>query len=333
MKLSESTRTRIIALAESRRYTQTRIAAIVGCSRWGVQNTIARWRAHRQVQDLRRTGRPRCTTEMQDAAVVRSAKRNIWRDRKGTIHALHLECSRTTIRRHEREAGIWRCVARRKWIMKHRHATQRLAWAQIMAQTIATEWGKFIFSDEKTFFLQGPGHVWVSRPHGAANQERYIVTAEKHAVKVQVWGCITSQGPGRLALFDWNLDAALLTQIYRDFLLPSLATWFPNRTEYYFVQDRDPKHTAKLAQDWLRRHQIIVMMLPAKSPDLNPIENVWSLLRSRVTARRPTTKAQLEAAIITEWQSLTREDCASLVNSMPDRLEAVIEASGWHTRY
>jgi hypothetical protein len=48
------------------------------------------------------------------------------------------------------------------------------------------------------------------------------------------------------------------------------------------MQDNDPKHTAKMIKNYLDEQDFSVMSWPAQSPDLNPIENCWSYLKSKV---------------------------------------------------
>jgi hypothetical protein len=74
---------------------------------------------------------------------------------------------------------------------------------------------------------------------------------------------------------------------------------------------------------------------PASSPDLNPIENIWSILKMRLHDRRPRPRgrAEIREAILEEWDLITEEDIIRCINNMPERIEAVIAANGGHTRW
>ena len=74
---------------------------------------------------------------------------------------------------------------------------------------------------------------------------------------------------------------------------------------------------------------------PSNSPDLNPLENLWHIVRSRVKKRRPSplTKAALGRALQEEWERLDVQEVNNLCDSMPQRLQAVIAAEGGTTGY
>ena len=70
-------------------------------------------------------------------------------------------------------------------------------------------------------------------------------------------------------------------------------------------------------------------------PDLNPIENVWSLLKRRLAElpRKPTNKAKLFTVLQRLWGAIGQDKIDSCVDSMPKRLEAVRKVRGFVTKY
>eukprot|EP00798_Chlamydomonas_sp_ICE-L_P013040 gene13040-3500_t len=71
----------------------------------------------------------------------------------------------------------------------------------------------------------------------------------------------------------------------------------------------------------------------AKSPDLNPIENLWGLVASKVDAMGCKSFEDFKQAIRGELSSVRKEVLKKLVDSMPKRLGAVIELEGDKTKY
>jgi transposase len=75
------------------------------------------------------------------------------------------------------------------------------------------------------------------------------------------------------------------------------------------------------------------MVWPANSPDLNPIENVWQILKYRIGKRLPRNLTELRQYLIEEWDRLSLEDYDKYIKEMPQRCDAVIQAEGGHTKW
>jgi hypothetical protein len=77
------------------------------------------------------------------------------------------------------------------------------------------------------------------------------------------------------------------------------------------------------------------VLLPPNSPDLNPIENLWHILRTNIKKRepKPMKKQELIDALQEEWKRLDMDKINKLIESMPRRMQAVIDARGGSTHY
>ncbi|CAD7081779.1 unnamed protein product [Hermetia illucens] len=107
-----------------------------------------------------------------------------------------------------------------------------------------------------------------------------------------------------------------------------------NKLNFKLYQDNDPKHKSFLCRSWALYNCAKVIDTPAYSPDLNPIENLWAHLKKRVARRSPKSKEQLKAFIQEEWENIPNEyDVKKLISSMKRRLQAVLDAKGFHTKY
>ena len=102
-----------------------------------------------------------------------------------------------------------------------------------------------------------------------------------------------------------------------------------------FQQDGAPSHTSKLAKQWLVDHRISVFPHPPSSPDVNPIELVWHELKKFIQAHLhpPTTIPKLIKAVHDAWDALEIPDIDKYVDTMSDRVQAVLKAHGGHTRF
>ncbi|KAL0153879.1 hypothetical protein M9458_050800 [Cirrhinus mrigala] len=94
-----------------------------------------------------------------------------------------------------------------------------------------------------------------------------------------------------------------------------------------------PAHSAKATSTWFKDHGIPVLNWPANSPDLNPIENLWGIVKRKMRYARPNNAEELKATIRATWALITPEQCHRLIDSMPRRIAAVIQAKGAPTKY
>ena len=77
-----------------------------------------------------------------------------------------------------------------------------------------------------------------------------------------------------------------------------------------------------------------VLEWPSQSPDLNPIEHLWTVIKNSVRASEPLTSVEhLWERLERVWWSIEPDQCRRLVQSMPDRIRAVIKARGGYTRF
>ncbi|CAK9816527.1 Transposable element Tcb1 transposase [Anthophora plagiata] len=108
----------------------------------------------------------------------------------------------------------------------------------------------------------------------------------------------------------------------------------PSITEdYNFYQDNDPKHKSHLIQQWLIYNVSHVIVTPVQSPDLNLIEHLWEELDRKIRKKSISNQGELKTVLKTEWEQINSEITMNLVQLMLRRLQAVIQAKGYPTKY
>ena len=100
------------------------------------------------------------------------------------------------------------------------------------------------------------------------------------------------------------------------------------------MQDGAPCHRSKVAKTFLAENRIKVLDWLGNSPDLNPIQNLWTKMKNKVAKKHPSSAKDLVKVIKELWvKEISQEFCKNPVHSMPQCLQEVLK-NGWgSTKY
>ena len=101
------------------------------------------------------------------------------------------------------------------------------------------------------------------------------------------------------------------------------------------MEDNAPIHIHHAAKEFWAQYHMEFFNHLAQSPDMNPIEHVWYLLKIRINQCNhiPQSKKELRDALKEEWEKIDADVYQNLMESMPRRMEEVNKAKGGYIKY
>jgi len=315
-----------------------KIAEITHLSASTVQHIVERFVHENRLENKGRKAPNKIFNESDERYIVRKVKANP----KLSAPKLAAEvcgdlgksCHPDTVRRVLHNHQLHGRVARKKPFISKKNIQSRLAFAREHINKDSTFWNTVIFSDESKFNIfgsDGMSYVW-RKANTELNKENLKATVKHGGGHVMVWGCMSAAGVGSLVFIEGIMEKMQYLDILKKNLLQS-AEKLGVRGDFRFYQDNDPKHKSGIVQNWLIWNCPHVMSPPAQSPDINVIENLWAVLDNNVRKYKISNKDDLKRALLAEWQKIAPEFTEKLVESMRNRLKAVIKAKGGHTKY
>ena len=165
----------------------------------------------------------------------------------------------------------------------------------------------------------------------------------KSKISIMVWAVISREKKSQLHIVTENSPGKKRGFNSRQYIQTLKNGLLPLYDEMrHFQQDNASIHTAKAVESFLLEHKVSILEWPPYSPDLNPIEHVWNLLKRRLFKLFPylfdlkqnlADIEEFKECLQKAWATITQEEIRDLIDSMPRRLAAVIEAKGWYTKY
>jgi transposase len=269
-------------------------------------------------------GRPKIITDSLASSIGAYIRRNPIISVGDLVNKLRekgINIGREAVRTHLIINGYKNSLPLATPMLTAKHKEKRIEWAK---KHLDDNWSQTLFSDETSFQLfRNTITQWYKRA-------RPVRPISKNQKKIHAWGEFCLNGKTSLFCFVNIMNAEFYVEILKE-QLPEVKEMMEDG--WRFQQDNDPKHTSRLAKNFLQENVPVVIDWPANSPDLNPIENLWGIVKRNVEKRRPKNLEDLETFMVEEWARIPDGVLKLLIDSMPGRCDAVIKGEGERINY
>ena len=189
-----------------------------------------------------------------------------------------------------------------------------------------------VWADEKKWNLDGPDgnrSYW----HDLRKEPLVFSTRNFGGGRVMCWAAFSGYGKAALCFISGKMNSLDYQKVVGDALDHYQRRL--NGLPIVFQQDNAPIHVSRSTRRWFENRNVPLLDWPNRSPDLNPIENLWSILAKRVYAnyKQYNTVEEPKRAIRRAFLGLDQEVLENLVRSMSNRIYQVINRSGGLTDY
>lgn len=270
------------------------------------------------------SGRPKKITGTAANVIGQQIRRNPQITRQSLVEKLAekgVKVSKDTVGRYLHRLGYKNSLPIATPMLTAEHKRKRVEWAK---KHLDDDWSRTVFTDETSFQLfRNTITQWYKH-------SRPFRPLPKNRQKIHAWGGFSSCVATSLYCFTGKMNAEFFVGILQE-QLPEIKEVMGD--DWRLQQDNDPKHTSRLAKKFLQENVPAVMDWPSNSPDLNPIENLWGLVKRNVEKRKPKNLDDLEKFMIEEWELIPDEVINNLVMSMRARCEEVIKVKGERIKF
>lgn len=322
-------------------YTQRKkmreIAALFGKSTTAIFKVINAFKMEGRVAPILRQGRPRCTTKRQDRKIqtISNADPTITAPKIQAKLRMEsqIDVSADTIRRRLHEDNKHGRVPRKIPFISKVNLRKRMQFYSEHALKPIEYWDSILWTDESMIRLKySHGRIYVWRKTTEVLSFKCTKPTMKAFEKgIMIWGCMCSAGVGQIVILEGKVTAAVYLKLVQEVLIPEGKRLIGEN--FILQQDNAPIHKAKLVTKYLKDANVNVLTWPPQSPDLSPIENLWSLLKYRIAEKAPRNLAQLRCYITDIWSQISASECEKYTHSLPTRLARMSERNGGHCGY
>ena len=225
-------------------------------------------------------------------------------------------CGEKAIRAAFQKEGFVRRIARRKPPLTEQHRKDRLDWAWEHLFWSDKQWSEVLWSEETWVNPGKHTKAWVTRKIGEEELYHADCIEERYQRKIgwMFWGSISGKYGRHRGLF-WEKDWETINEgSYSGIIVPVVQEILQQYPELHFQQDNAKGHASRYTKSVFEAIGVTPIFWPANSPDLNPIETLWDLMKDYLQERSsevPRSYKRLREAVQEAWESITQYNEAS----------------------
>ena len=235
------------------------------------------------------------------------------------------EKSKDTIHRVLQEKGMKFQKVQKKVLLDDDQKTERIQYCKKMLKRKGEPLEELFFSDEMGIRLSEAhqSSVWMGP------RKKIKVENPARDIKLNCWGAISKNGSTTLHIFKNNMNATFYQEVIQEHM-QEMEELYPHG--FSFMHDNSSVHIA--SEPDLEKQGLNLIKFPSYSPDLNPIENLWSALKGRVASDNPRNETELTRSLVRNWDILTEVDnLIPYFDNLYERYQECIDAKGERLSY
>lgn len=206
---------------------------------------------------------------------------------------------------------------------------KRIDFAKKYSEKHPDFWKYVIWSDETTVRSHPKSKEIFYKVNSSVCREDLPVNpqVQQGGISVMFWGCFSRVGLGPLVALEGNLNSVKYLDLLENVLLPELNAV---DTPMVFMQDNAPSHSAGIVSQFFDQHDIERLVWPPQSPDINPIENLWAIIKAKMQKKFPIpkTRDELIEQVFAIWSDIDMQLLEKLSDSIFKRMEEVLKRKG-----
>lgn len=283
-----------------------------------------------------RSGRPKILTDRENSLISREVMKNPFVtscELSNIIESdIKKQISASGIRRILLKNKLKSYISQKKPLITKSMAKKRLAWCKKYKNKEISFWENVIFSDETMITIRNDSLMQRCRRFPWSNpfNTKYIRPTVKYPLSIMMWGCFSKHHRPELTIIEGIMNS----EKYEEVLENNIKPIFSENSSLFFQDDSAPCHRSRKIKLYKTNNNIYSLDWPGNSPDLNPIENLWHILKRKVGRFQYKNKKQLVFMAKKIWnQNIDNDVIKNLIESMPKRIDLCIKNNGSITKY